>query len=175
VKDYTARWQKKIDRDIFNVCRKDGTPASKDFNFTINENTLPIKKSDLIQFKINPDVFETITITDSTGNKLLDNVKLADCKNAKIETDSKGNVITPVSQAYKFAFNDDSEKMENWYQISVKAAANTDSLNVSLSKSGDAVDSVYVAFDDFTVQYGSTRGYITVSGDNIDGGVVKPE
>ena len=175
VKDYTARWQKKIDRDIFNVWRKDGSPASKEINFTINEKTLPIYKSDLIQFKIDPDVFETITITDSTGNKLLDNVKLADCKNANIETDSKGNVITQVSQAYKFAFNDDSEKMENWYQISVKAAANTDLLNVSLSKSGDAVDSVCVAFDDFTVQYGSTRGYITVSGDNIDGGVVKPE
>ena len=167
VKDNSQRLQKKIDRDIFNICRKDGTPSSKDFNFTINENTLPIKKSDLIQFKINPDVFETITITDSTGNKLLDNVKLADCKNAKIETDSKGNVITQVSQAYKFAFNDDSEKMENWYQISVKAAANTDSLNVSLSKSGDVVDSVCVAFDDFTVQYGSTRGYVTITGDDI--------
>lgn len=175
VKDYTARWQKKIDSDTFNVRRKDGSPASKEINFTINEKTLPIYKSDLIQFKIDPDVFETITITDSTGNKLLDNVKLADCKNAKIETDSKGNVITQVSQAYKFAFNDASERMENWYQISVKAAANTDSLNVSLSKSGDAVDSVCVAFDDFTVQYGSTRGYITVSGDNIDGGVIKPE
>lgn len=167
VKDNSQRLQKKIDRDIFNICRKDGSPASKEINFTINEKTLPIYKSDLIQFKIDPDVFETITITDSTGNKLLDNVKLADCKNAKIETDSKGNVITPVSQAYKFAFNDDSEKMENWYQISVKAAANTDSLNVSLSKSGDAVDSVCVAFDDFTVQYGSTRGYVTITGDDI--------
>jgi len=172
VKDNIQRLQKHIASDSFNVCRKDNSQASKDINFTINEKTLPIYKGELIQFKINPDLFEIITITDSTGNKLLDNVKLADCKAAEIEADSKGNVITPVSQAYKFAFDDTSEKMENCYQISVKAAANTDLLNVSLSKSGDAVSSVCVGFNDFTVQYGSTRGYITISGENIEGGVI---
>ncbi len=173
IKDNIQRWQKKIDSDSFGVWKKDHSLASKDFNFTINEKTLPIYKDELIQFKIDADVFETITITDSKGNKLLDNKKLADFKDAKIETDTKGNVITPVSQAYKFAFDNTSEKMENWYQISVKAAADTDLLNVSLSKSGDAVDLVHVSFEDFTVQYGSTRGYITISGDNAEGWALK--
>lgn len=169
VLDDNTRAAKNIQRDFFKIVNE-GTQELQTFDFTVNEKTLPIYKDDFIQFKINPYDSDTyITITDAAGNKLIDSVKFSDCKDVKIEKDEDGNVITPVSQAYKFAFNADSEKMENWYQISIKAPAKTDSLTVSLSKSGESLNAekVVIFLDDFTVQYGSTRGYVTITGDYI--------
>ena len=158
-------------RDTFIIKTKD---QAQSFDFTINEETLPIYEKDLIQFKIKPyseDAF--ITITDANGNKLIDDMQFSANKAVKIETDSKGNVLTPLSQAYRFAFDEDSEKLEGWYQISVKAAENTPSLEIKITKtadgSGDAIAAgTQVTLDDFTVQYGSTRGYVTISGDNVE-------
>ena len=158
-------------RDTFTIKTKD---QSQSFDFTINEETLPIYEKDLIQFKIKPyseDAF--ITITDANGNKLIDDMQFSANKAVKIETDSKGNVLTPLSQAYRFAFDEDSEKLEGWYQISVKAAENTPSLEIKITRtadgSGDAIAAgTQVTLDDFTVQYGSTRGYVTISGDNVE-------
>ncbi len=169
VLDDVTRASKNIQRDLFKI-DNEGTQQLQSFDFVINEKTLPIYKDDFIQFKINPyDSDICITITDAAGNKLIDSVKFSDCKDAKIEKNEDGNVITPVSQAYSFAFDTKSQKMENWFQISVEATKKTESLNISLSKSGETLDpskmSVYL--DDFTVQYGSTRGYVTITGDNI--------
>ncbi len=169
VLDDVTRVSKNIQRDLFKI-DNEGTQQLQSFDFTVTEKTLPMYKDDFIQFKINPYDSDTcITITDAAGNKLIDSVKFSDRKDAKIEKDEDGNVITPVSQAYNFAFDTKSQKMENWFQISVQAPAKTESLNISLSKPGSTLDpsKMCVYLDDFTVQYGSTRGYVTITGDNI--------
>lgn len=169
VLDDVTRASKNIQRDLFKI-DNEGTQQLQSFDFVINEKTLPIYKDDFIQFKINPYDSDTcITITDAAGNKLIDSVKFSDRKGAKIEKDEDGNVITPISQAYTFAFDTKSQKLDNWFQISVQAPAKTESLNISLSKPGSTLDpsKISVYLDDFTVQYGSTRGYVTITGDNI--------
>ena len=169
VQDDATRAAKNIQRDFFKIVNED-TQQLQSFDFMVTEKTLPMYKDDFIQFKINPYDSDTcITITDAAGNKLIDSVKFSDCKDAKIVKDDNGNVITPLSQAYTFAFDTNSEKLENWFQISVQAPAKTESLNISLTKSGSTLDpsKICVCFDDFTVQYGSTRGYVTITGDNI--------
>ena len=158
-------------RDAFTIKSK---AQSQTFDFEINEKTLPIYKGDFLQFKLKPyseDAY--ITITDSNGNKLIDTVQFSDNKDAKIETDEDGNVITPISQAYKFAFDTKSGNLDGWYQFSINAAANTPSLKISITNSADGSGSAIeadtkVTLDDFTVQYGSTRGYVTVTGDNVE-------
>lgn len=168
VKNTEIRLEKNIGRDLFLVAKDDVSQKTETFDFLMNEETLPIYKNDLIQFKIAPDDCDSyITITDDSGNKLIDNIKFSDCKDAEIKADAKGNIITPLSQAYTFAFDTNSQKLDNWFQISVKAAANAKSLKVSLSKPGETLDAIEVYLDDFTVQYGSTRGYVTITGDNI--------
>lgn len=158
-------------RDTFTVKTKAQTQS---FDFDINEETLPIYTNNLIQFKIKPyseDAY--LTITDSNGKKLLDAMQFSANKTAEIVADSKGNVSTPLSQAYKFAFDEDSGAMEGWYQISINAAANTPSLKISITDSADGSTGTIaagsqVSLDDFTVQYGSTRGYVTITGDNVE-------
>ena len=169
VQDSDKRAEKNIRRDLFKIVNE-GSQQLQGFDFTINEKTLPIYKEDLIQFKINPyDADNCITITDDDGNKLIDSVKFSDCKEAKIVKDEDGNVITPLSQAYAFAFDTTSQKLDNWFQISVRALAKTESLKVSITKPGETLDpsKISVLLDDFTIQYGSTRGYVTITGDNI--------
>ena len=158
-------------RDTFTVKSK---TQSQSFDFEITEKTLPIYKKDLLQFKLKPyseDAY--ITITDSNGNKLVDAVQFSANKKAEIKTDDSGNVTTPISQAYKFAFDTKSGELEGWYQFSINAAANTPSLKISITNSADGSAGAIaagsqVSLDDFTVQYGSTRGYVTITGDNVE-------
>ncbi len=154
-------------RDSFIIKTKE---QSQTFDFGINVKTLPIRESELLQFKIKPyDENAVITLSDANGNKLLDSIKFADNKNVEIETDKKGNVITPMSQAYRFAFDDNSGIMEGWYQISVKAKTNMETLFVSIIKPDEVIASgTKIELDDFTVQYGSTRGYVSITGDNVE-------
>ena len=158
-------------RDTFTVKTKS---QGQSFDFDINEETLPIYTNNLIQFKLKPyseDAY--ITIIDSNGNKLVDAVQFSANKKAEIIADSKGNVSTPLSQAYRFAFDEDSGVMDGWYQFSISAAANTSKLKISITNSadgsGNAIEAgTQISLDDFTVQYGSTRGYVTLTGENIE-------
>ena len=158
-------------RDTFTVKTK---AQGQSFDFDINEETLPIYTNNLIQFKLKPyseDAY--ITITDKSGNKLINAMQFSANKKAEIVADSKGNVSTPLSQAYRFAFNEESGVLEGWYQFSISAAANTPSLKISITNSADGSGNAIeagsqISLDDFTVQYGSTRGYVTVTGENIE-------
>ena len=158
-------------RDTFTIKAKE---QAQSFDFEIKETTLPIYKKDLIQFKLKPyseDAY--ITITDNSGNKLVNAVQFSANKEAEIKTDEDGNVITPISQAYKFAFDTKSGKLDGWYQFSLNAADKTSSLKISITNSADAsageiAAGSQVCLDDFTVQYGSTRGYVTISGDKVE-------
>ena len=158
-------------RDTFAIKTKE---EGQSFDFEINETTLPIYKNDLLQFKLKPyseDAY--ITITDNSGNKLVNAVQFSANKEAELKTDNDGNVITPISQAYKFAFDTNSDKLDGWYQFSINAKAKCTSLKISISNSAEgsaeaiAAGSL-VSLDDFTVQYGSTKGYVSITGDNVE-------
>lgn len=158
-------------RDTFAIKTKE---EGQSFDFEINETTLPIYKNDLLQFKLKPyseDAY--IIITDNKGNKLVDGVQFSANKEAELKTDNDGNVITPISQAYKFAFDTNSDKLDGWYQFSINAKAKCTSLKINISTSAEgsaeaiAAGSL-VSLDDFTVQYGSTKGYVSITGDNVE-------
>ena len=158
-------------RDFFTIKTKE---QGQSFNFEVTETTLPIYKTELLQFKLKPYSENAyITITDNKGNKLIDAAQFSANKEAEIKTDEDGNVITPITQAYNFAFNKKSGTLDGWYQFSIAAAANSTSLKISITESADGstgkiAAGTQVSLDDFTVQYGSTRGYVSITGENVE-------
>ncbi len=153
-------------RDTFTVKAK---AASDKFEFTINQPILPMGNSsegEFVQFKIKPyDKNAVITIKDNS-NVLVNGVKFADNDNAKVEKNSKGNVTTLVTPAYTKTFDETSAKLDGWYQFSICAKSKINALTVSITGGTIAADTE-VLIDDFTVQYGSTKGYVEITGDNV--------
>ena len=147
-------------RDTFTVT---ANAASDKFEFKINESKLPMSSGDLIQFKIKPyDENAVITIAEAGVNGL----KFADKKNEKVAIDSKGNVTSVLTPAYSQAFVEDSDKLDGWYQFSIKPSSAIKALTVSIT-GGTIAAGTQVLIDDFTVQYGSTKGYVEITGDNV--------
>ena len=144
-------------RDTFTVTT---TAAASSVTFNMNVAKLPISSSEYIQFKIKPYAgASTITVKNSSGTAVCDKLKFADCASAAVAE------ATPLAPAHKHAFVASSDVMDGWYQISCKAGASSKYITVELT--GDAVAGATVEIDDFTVQYASTKGYVTITGDNV--------
>lgn len=122
-----------------------------------------------IQFKIKPYAEDAvITIKDAAGTAVAKDLVFSENKENKIQKDSSSNVTTLLSKAYKHAFVSTSEAMDGWYQFSIAAPAKTETLSVSITGGSTPIAAgTEVLIDDFTVQYASTKGYVTITGDNV--------
>lgn len=155
-------------RDTFTVSVKE---AASSVDFNINLAKLPISKNEYVQFKFKPySGADNVTIKLSNGKvasyvkstderEPFENLKFANCASAAVAE------TTPLAPAHKHAFVKSSEVMDGWYQVSFKTPADTKYITVHLDGAASAGD--VIQLDDFTVQYASTRGYVTVTGDNV--------
>ena len=163
-------------KDTFTVTT---ASAASSVDFTIKLEKLPISEKEYIQFKIKPySGASKITMKLSDGNaaeyytdeKRTQKATYENITFAAAETASVSE-LSPLAAAHKHAFKSKTEKMDGWYQVSFRPTKSTNSVTVHLD--GAAAAGSVIELDDFTVQYASTKGLVSITGDNVSATVNK--
>lgn len=124
----------------------------------------------IIQFKIQAAPSDKIAIelrkADGTYVSQLAATEFSKAEST-LTKDGAGNVITPISPAYKQAFVSSSGALSGWYQISLPAVADSTQIRIILTPgSGSFPAGSKIGMDDLTIQYGSTIGELLFSSNN---------
>ena len=158
----------------------DADPSASTYRTNLEFTKDIINGAYIVTFKIKPENYKHITVTDAKGNVCVDGDIVA---RSSTTYNWEKKVAAPViAEAYECAkwWSSDSEipstlpdtysvgdvtykKLNGWYQIGFKAPANSDSLTIELTGGNNSANKA-IDIDDLTVQFASTIGEINVNG-----------